>query len=1163
MVGIPVLFKDKNNAVIKPVWQWTQSRLKRLLLAYSRSVLLPTVANANMENEIGIGNENKINENYNANNSISDILLELVIDLRASLDFKPEVNQFDLDDDTALIAEDLSHSLSLQIDKMICDLSLFLTAFHLNAVPETFAFASSSSSLPYFDHAESGWEFPLKLNDSELLLTKVPFHTWSADYVATSRLDENRTLSPPAFLAKVLDELHTLMFGEDCSTSNTAIFSEDEKNAWHAMAALQSFGEFMLVQFSLHQPFHRIKGIAFCLQLNNFQPCLRFLVFTDYTPDDRALAILHTLQNLNSPKTSKERMACSLTSIPHLLINKWVKLNFFSNPFIPNIVAQRSTDNISNIVKSHGEYSEVLTFLLNTGFSGPDGFNAIVNAGINAKIHLNEQKRKEVLRKNKTSQIVSDTDTDQFMGMKKSQLPFSQPAANGKLPIEMILSESLNDNSKISATDNSNVPALPPTKKAKFLGEPSPPVSSQSKSQLVISSISTNSKTDLAVVVPEGEPNSIIPQVKPNFIVAENISKSGIQKTDALQQLIEIFQYSLENHAYQISNPDTTEICQISARSIINVLRSIYKINQKIALYMLLDLEKHLGHLLYEKEQVETTFNLSRNEKYEHAAKKLGSEILIIKSFIDANKSALNIFSGNAKNSVVESKEQTLSIGISSDSRNLFVSTNEIISELNSSGKTAIKLRDEYNFICKQILDLRNRQTQINTSMRQYMNDNPQKNNFSSEFQVLIQNEQQCTNLINHCSEELRRRASEIKSLETPQSQQIQIQSNQSVRNIMQVQHQNNQRTDYQYIQQTQNQPIQQAQFQYGQNFQDQIGQNAQYQTSQIFPQQNNQQSQFYILQSQIHNKQILEQNTINSVESARSFSHASIFPTTSTQILAQPSSTQKTSLKSRTAEFTSKFPANNVPAKAIPTSKSEPTGKIPENTASSTIKKRLLLPEKSTSVISPTVISTESNIATSFIIPAAKRTNTIVESSSTTFKNVPTTGDAVPNLIQNNLPFATAANKSGATSIQFTSHKNQKKVPHPDQMYATPVSPRVFVEHFNSSKHSLMPIVRPDQVDARQKIIAETLPIGTKKRTTLNESHELRSSAYGVQDLLESWNKYLKEGNVTMEELDGALTGNVVLPKGFVGFDIKEDKGQQAVKEHVELLSNPRRMEI
>ncbi|TPX78674.1 hypothetical protein CcCBS67573_g00093 [Chytriomyces confervae] len=296
-----VVFKDANHRIEETVCEWLEPRLKRLLYLF-----------AQCEPNAG------------------DVSEKLLDSMTTCMPFE---NSTGVD----------------CLASMISELTQLLALFHLKLVPQTFDF---DRHVPNCAHAEQEWR--LRRCHARFDLGRIPFGDWNADPEADSVrraasaspfsdfsgdsntgnnaddiLDEASRFiqSPPAFLSMVLDTLHPIIFADDgCEKKNSEV-DQDDVAAWDVLASLQCFCQDSVLKFGLNKPLTQ-----------------------EDTRLDRALTIIHILQNIKPPSSFSERIALSRASIKDQLLRQAIRVSFFSNPFIPFARSENIFSSIQDVV---------------------------------------------------------------------------------------------------------------------------------------------------------------------------------------------------------------------------------------------------------------------------------------------------------------------------------------------------------------------------------------------------------------------------------------------------------------------------------------------------------------------------------------------------------------------------------------------------------------------------------------------------------------------------------------------------------------------------------------------------------------------------------------------------------------------------------------------
>ncbi|KAJ3237814.1 hypothetical protein HDU81_008917 [Chytriomyces hyalinus] len=307
-----VVFKDANHRIEETVCEWLEPRLKRLLYLFAQHER----AKESEENE--------------SEPNVGEFRETLIESMTTCMPFK-----------SATGVDCLA--------PMIAELTQLLALFHLKLVPRTFDFAHH---VPNGEHAEQQWR--LRRCHARFDLLRIPFGDWNADPEADSArrvasispfsdfsgdsntgnnadeiLDEvSRFIkSPPAFLSMVLDTLHPIIFGEEGCENKTSEPDQDDVASWDILASLQCFCQDSVLKFGLNRP-----------------------LTEEDTRLDRALTIIHILQNMKPPASFLDRMALSRVSIKDQMLRQAIRISFFSNPYIPFARSENIFSSIQDIV---------------------------------------------------------------------------------------------------------------------------------------------------------------------------------------------------------------------------------------------------------------------------------------------------------------------------------------------------------------------------------------------------------------------------------------------------------------------------------------------------------------------------------------------------------------------------------------------------------------------------------------------------------------------------------------------------------------------------------------------------------------------------------------------------------------------------------------------
>ncbi|KAI8843509.1 hypothetical protein BJ741DRAFT_591093 [Chytriomyces cf. hyalinus JEL632] len=295
-----VVFKDADHRIEETVCEWLEPRLKRLLYLFAQ-------------------HENECEPNAG------------------------EVSEKLLDSMTTCMPFENSTGVDC-LAPMISELTQLLALFHLKLVPQTFNF---DRHVPNCAHAEQEWR--LRRRHARFDLVRIPFGDWNADPEADAGLraasaspfsdcsgDSNTgndaddildeasrfIKAPPAFLSMVLDTLHPIIFADENKDVD-----QDDVAAWDVLASLQCFCQDSVLKFGLNKPLTQ-----------------------EDTRLDRALTIIHILQNIKPPSSFSERIALSRIPIKDQLLRQAIRVSFFSNPFIPFARSENIFSSIQDVV---------------------------------------------------------------------------------------------------------------------------------------------------------------------------------------------------------------------------------------------------------------------------------------------------------------------------------------------------------------------------------------------------------------------------------------------------------------------------------------------------------------------------------------------------------------------------------------------------------------------------------------------------------------------------------------------------------------------------------------------------------------------------------------------------------------------------------------------
>ncbi|KAI8610122.1 hypothetical protein BC830DRAFT_774645 [Chytriomyces sp. MP71] len=290
---LPVVFKDRSTLIENILCKWMQPRLQRILRVFVSVNLAP---------------------------STTEDIDEAVL---------------------AVLRDGIPVEQDAPLEAVVEEFALLVLAFHLPMLPRTFNLSNveqinrklHGGSETDQAHAERGWTFPLHANSCTWLAELPSFHQWTSDYdtppedlqSSFSDLDPNSgmdasiqassgAMSPPAFLALVLDESYKAIFPQSNASGVSCDIDPDNVAAWDALASLTCFSRDCVEQFGLNKAFESNDS---------------------FTPLDRALAIIHMLQNMKPPATFSERAVLAVSSVRDYILHESVHYQFFSNPHIP------------------------------------------------------------------------------------------------------------------------------------------------------------------------------------------------------------------------------------------------------------------------------------------------------------------------------------------------------------------------------------------------------------------------------------------------------------------------------------------------------------------------------------------------------------------------------------------------------------------------------------------------------------------------------------------------------------------------------------------------------------------------------------------------------------------------------------------------------------
>ncbi|KAI9352853.1 hypothetical protein BDR26DRAFT_1002963 [Obelidium mucronatum] len=150
------------------------------------------------------------------------------------------------------------------------------------------------------------------------------------------------------------------------------------------------------------------------------------------------------------------------------------------------------------------------------------------------------------------------------------------------------------------------------------------------------------------------------------------------------------------------------------------------------------------------------------------------------------------------------------------------------------------------------------------------------------------------------------------------------------------------------------------------------------------------------------------------------------------------------------------------------------------------------------------------------------------------------------------------------STSVELPGPQTLSNPPHfnfaPDTSLAPeqnppsrPKKPLSFLESWDTHSNWLQPI---SQDPARRAQVLSQITGDEAFKTRAAKVDESRAVAMDLSQLFDRWNKYLRDGKVEFME-----NGDLKLPEGFAG--LNGDSDEKVRKEFIELLRNPRRLEM